>query len=167
MRLTITSSDVQNTNFIAGDGQIWYTVETPWKMGNRTTTFTRNKPKPEKIGEFIRVWQSWKEDRVQIGATTLDSGDFLRCKGLLSNHLFMTGTDGTEYEWKAVGPEYPEYELWSLASGRCVAHHRAGNYFKDRKPALIIEPEGEPIMDVIIIAFTIIEYSSGERHSRH
>jgi len=66
----------------------------------------------------------------------------------------MTGTDGLEYEWKHTNSEP---ELWSLSTGRCVAHFKYSNIFKGRKRALTIEPEGEPIMDIIIIAFTIID----------
>jgi len=84
----------------------------------------------------------------------LDRKDFLRSKGALSSHLFMTGSDGLEYEWKHTNSEP---ELWSLSTGRCVAHFKSSNILKGRKRALTIESEGEPIMDVIIIAFTMID----------
>jgi hypothetical protein len=38
-----------------------------------------------------------------------------------------------------------------------VASYRSSNVLKGRKRVLSIEPEGEPIMDLIIIAYTIID----------
>jgi len=66
----------------------------------------------------------------------------------------MIGSDGLEYEWKHTGSEP---ELWSLSTGRCVAYYVSRNIFKGRKRQFIIEPEAEPNMDVIIVAFTIID----------
>jgi len=152
MQLTITSSNSRNTEFVTENGQLWYTVETPWKLGSRTTTFTRTQPKAEVIGQII--WKTVSQSRVRIGSTMLDRKDFLRSKGALSSHLLMTGTNGLEYEWKHTNSEP---ELWSLSTGRCVAHFKSSNIFKGRKRALTIEPEGEPIMDIIIVAFTIID----------
>jgi len=152
MRLVIASSSSRNTEFLTEDGQLWYTVDTPWKIGNRTSTFTRVHPKNEVIGEVH--WKQIEQSRVRIGSTVMDRNDFLRHKGTFSSHRLMTGSDGLEYEWKGTGSEP---ELWSLSTGRCVAHYRSRNIFKGRKATLTIEPEGEPIMDVIIIAFTIID----------
>jgi len=152
MRLVVTSSRSRNAEFATEDGQLWYTVETPFKLGSRTSTFTRLQPKREVVGEI--VWKSISQSRVRIGTTVMDRKDFLRRKGTFSSHRIMRGFDGLEYEWKGTNSEPT---LWSLSTGRCVASYRSSNVLKGRKRVLSIEPEGEPIMDLIIIAYTIID----------
>jgi hypothetical protein len=44
-----------------------------------------------------------------------------------------------------------------MATGRCVAHYRHRNVLKGRKGQLTIEPEAERTMDIIIIAFIILQ----------
>jgi len=119
---------------------------------NLATTFIKADPKPEVIGQII--WKYLTKDRVRVRSTVLDVNDFLRYKRP-STYIFMTGSDGNEYEWRSVGSEP---ELWSVALNRCVAYYRKGIPSKGIKPVFTVEPDGETIMDAVIIAFTIIDW---------
>jgi len=160
MHLVITSNDPRNTEFTTEDGHLWYTVDTPWRIGKRTSTFTRFQPEPVAVGQV--TWGAFDHTRVRIGSTALDRGDFLRRKAVFSTHRLMTGSDGLEYEWKELGSEP---ELWSTATGRCVAYYRRRNVFKGRKAMLTIEPEAERMMDVIVIALTLLEEAKRGRRA--
>jgi len=152
MRFFINSSESRNTEFVTEDNVLWYTVETPWRFGSRTTTITRLQPRTHEAGQII--WHSISPTIVKIGSAELERKEFLFRKAILSSNKIMIGSDGLEYEWKHTGSEP---ELWSLNTGRCVAYYVSRNIFKGRKRQFIVEPEAEPSMNVIIVAFTIID----------
>lgn len=79
MLLFITSRDSQNTEFISEDGTVWYTVETPMKLVNRTTDVIRHYPKTKTVGQIM--WKQIASTIVKIGDTELSRKEFLRSKG--------------------------------------------------------------------------------------
>lgn len=52
---------------------------------------------------------------------------------------------------------FPRFQLWNVSTGERVIHYVSKNIFKSRKRHLVVEPEAEATLDLIIIAYTIID----------
>ncbi|KAI0752719.1 hypothetical protein C8Q80DRAFT_471013 [Daedaleopsis nitida] len=89
--------------------------------------------------------------------------DWLPKKNPLSRTRILVGSDGERYHWK-------QTTNWGRAALKLINPHTScaiaevrsarsgtGLFSKDRRMALLIQPEATPMLDVIVLSFIILD----------
>jgi len=166
MNLTIVGNRILNSDFASDDGTILFESKTPWSLTNPITVIKRFHPttfEPEVIAEitwgkfFSSTTIKFKDGQV------LKRGEFLKGPGF-SPQRTITASDGRQYVWKAIMNAELFHKRPDGKEER-VAYYVSGSIFKNRMPAIAVEPGWENILDSIMISFIIIEKMKRDRRA--
>ncbi|KAG9219783.1 hypothetical protein CCMSSC00406_0008160 [Pleurotus cornucopiae] len=184
MKLLLNTRRQRNCTLSFEDGQAIYKITTPFKVTGRVTTILRVVPSAkdehddadldahlqDKFAHLAEIeWQYIKSSRLRFRGDDIDTGTLFRKFGLgpHGRHRAFTAPDGREYVWK-MGMWASELYLNddSIPKKPLIAkyHRPTFNPIGPNKPAYLeISPEGEPILDDIVVTFVLVETYRKER----
>ncbi|KAF7441329.1 hypothetical protein PC9H_001678 [Pleurotus ostreatus] len=184
MQFYITNSIPLNATFTDEDGQATYKTQTPFKFfADKTTTVSRvlhtnnvasddiSRKGGDNQGQLVKLAEiEWKNDvslsRFKYREKDVVIGEFFYKgkQGWRGKDRVFTSFDGQEYRWRMNAT----YALLTLQD-----HHRTqiARYEpeepqligKSKKATLEIYPEGEHMVDTIIVSFVYMEKLRKER----
>ncbi|KAF8801977.1 hypothetical protein BYT27DRAFT_7197424 [Phlegmacium glaucopus] len=161
MDLYLSTNSPWNTTWCNKEGQVIYKSESPmcFTLGPRLITIKRILPSNvdkehamrDSFSHLAEIDYSYfLTSRIRYNGIDMDTTEFFRKSGwsLFGRNRVFKGPDGKEYEWQA---------------GRRVCKVR------DARPAsLEISPQGQHMVDLIVVTFIFVEKlrTDRERHSR-
>ncbi|KAH7925699.1 hypothetical protein BV22DRAFT_1064496 [Leucogyrophana mollusca] len=164
MKLTFTSSDVQNADVINDDGLYIYKIDTPF-------SFFQSLAKPTTISkvsihEGARVvspageieWHKWSSSIIRFGGHEMQTSLFIPSRGFTGLTHYFTGHDGRPYKWK-LGPDACTLKR-DDASEAIVArfHHANHGIMKPKHDAYLeVWPDIIHMVDLVLVTFIYVE----------
>jgi len=176
-RLTVSGDRARHTIVLDELAQIEYLIDTPFKWFSRpTTTISKAPCRQQKDGhsrldldsDIIAAieWHALRATVFHIGNRVVSSHDFIPSREHLSRERYFIGPDMTSYVWK-LDTGVPSLQVeGSLElyrdddSDTCIASYKRGEVrvFGTRDPGCLeISPEGEHMIDMIVITFVYVE----------
>ncbi|KIY64560.1 hypothetical protein CYLTODRAFT_358225 [Cylindrobasidium torrendii FP15055 ss-10] len=166
--------EVIRSTYSTSDGEVLYKAETPRSATYRTTSILRllppdipssnTKASDSKYGLIASIdWKTGtKPPVIRYGGQEFEADDFLRMDGTRgadgSRPRVLIAPDGKEYMWR--NEEY-EAQLITYDEKREVVaqfHRQQFGIFHKKCPArLEVTPEGEEILDIVLVTFIFIE----------
>ncbi|EIW79635.1 hypothetical protein CONPUDRAFT_166370 [Coniophora puteana RWD-64-598 SS2] len=174
--LTISSDDARQTTIVDELTQIEYHIDTPFKWFSRPTTTISKAPCRQQDdhsglnldSEIIATieWHALRATVFHIGNRVVSSRNFIPSREHLSRERHFIGPDMISYFWK-LDTGVPSLQVeGSLElyrddnSDTCIASYKRGEVrvFDTRDPGCLeITPEGEHMIDMIVITFVYVE----------
>ncbi|KAI9463836.1 hypothetical protein HD554DRAFT_2026955 [Boletus coccyginus] len=180
MQLILSSdTSVRNTIFTHESGQVLYKTTHPlFELGMGTTTIYKVKPNDDPtdmrdqlgvIGEI--EWHMIGPSTFRLNGQEMQSNTFLPSHGILGRKRTFTGPDGSPYRWDmllslsgTVVVRTPTRTIAMLSRNdgsrtEVARHHRGsgGIVGPKRKPRLVIDPDVEHMLDLIVLTFVYVE----------
>ncbi|KAJ8474957.1 hypothetical protein ONZ45_g3782 [Pleurotus djamor] len=184
MQFFITNSIPLNSTFTDEDGQATYKVQTPFKFfGDRVTTINRvvhsdsvgsedgAKKSESPNQQLLRLAEiEWKSDvslsrfKYREKDITISEFFYKGKQGWRGKDRVFTGSDGQEYRWRihASHAELTRQDRTRTPIAR-YEPEEVQIIGKSKKATLEIYPEGEHMVDTIIVSFVYIEKLRKER----
>ncbi|KAG9312378.1 hypothetical protein JVU11DRAFT_6755 [Chiua virens] len=195
MILTLSSESVRNTVFTDERGLPVFKSTTPFRLGVRTTTISRQATPDESPGmdpDLIEVagridWHCFGSSIFTIGGTTLESNVFLPRHGFFGRKRTFTGQDGRRYRWDMHSRDVvvslyladfwldghihmfiSQLSLDDSSRTQIARYHRAslGIIGKRRHATLEIAPQAEHMLDLVILTFIYVEKLRMDKENR-
>ncbi|KAG9308015.1 hypothetical protein JVU11DRAFT_12666 [Chiua virens] len=178
MILTLSSESVRNTVFTDERGLPVFKSTTPFRLGVRTTTISRqatptwSDESPGMDPDLIEVagridWHCFGSSIFTIGGTTLESNVFLPRHGFFGRKRTFTGQDGRRYRWDMHSRDVV-LSLDDSSRTQIARYHRAslGIIGKRRHATLEIAPQAEHMLDLVILTFIYVEKLRMDKENR-
>ncbi|KAH6899152.1 hypothetical protein BKA70DRAFT_1314524 [Coprinopsis sp. MPI-PUGE-AT-0042] len=185
MLLIIASGNPYNSNYCTEDGQVFYKVDSPFKLVGRTATISKKEPTDESLtdthDQFARIGQiefnALMPSRITWKGETKDTSAFFRkgekqwVAGSGRSRIFK-GPDGVEYRWDIgrspsnlptlylnTDPNtiIAKYRKKHLSSGGIAAAQQGHGVAGSTVATLEISEPGEHMADIIVITLAYIE----------
>ncbi|KAF9266001.1 hypothetical protein L218DRAFT_942779 [Marasmius fiardii PR-910] len=175
MKFTL-SGDYVNSTYADENGRIIYKVQTtstlPGGYTNILKVLPDDIPRRESLSldtsgggrdylgdRFIHIARiDWKSFHIFSRGEDIPTKTLFRKEGWNRNRIFM-GDDGREYKW-VLGPRQPELQLNDETKTQVAKYHQRNvmGIFGEKRPGVLeIFPEGESMMDTIMMTFVYIE----------
>ncbi|KAI9567866.1 hypothetical protein HD554DRAFT_2104178 [Boletus coccyginus] len=171
MILTLSSQSVRNTVFTDEHGLPVFKSDTPFSLGFRTTTISRqtsNTTMEDPIEVMGRInWRYFGSSIFTIGGTRLESNAFLPRHGFFGTKRTFTGPDGHHYRWDMHTRDVT-LSLDDASQTEIARYHRAtlGIIGKRRSAYLEIAPQAEHMLDLVILTFIYVEKLRMDKEKR-
>ncbi|KAF9463420.1 hypothetical protein BDZ94DRAFT_1258757 [Collybia nuda] len=187
MNLHLSDRSPINATYFNDDGQAIYKVETPIRLGTRTSTITRVIPNDatpndgdgdevdmrDRFGFLAQIeHKPFSSSVIKFGGIETEVKHYFRKEGWswYGRDRVFTGPDGKEYRWLL--QSWSSKLVLNDAARTRVAKFRTKSYGiigKAHPARLEIQPIGEAIMDTILVTFIHIEKTrkDKERASRN
>lgn len=162
MHLYLSSREPWNATYINEEGQAIYKTSTPWtSLGKRVIIdkIALNPSNVELKDHLAEVqYNLLTSSRIKYGGEDLSTSRYFKKtegqEALGSGRIF-TAPDGKKYIWK-MGIRVPELVMGDGSDRRVASYHR--RRFNDPRPtSLEILPEGEHMVDLILVTFVYVE----------
>jgi len=172
MILTLSSESVRNTVFTDERGLPVYKSTTPFRLGTRSTTISRQVSSESRSEDPIEVmgridWRCFGSSIFTIGGQRLESNAFLPRHGFFGNKRTFTGPDGRRYRWDM---NYRDVvlSLDDTSKTEIARYHRAtlGIIGKRRSACLEIASDAEHMLDLVVLTFIYVEKLRMEKEAR-
>ncbi|KAF9532276.1 hypothetical protein CPB83DRAFT_807517 [Crepidotus variabilis] len=175
MYLYLTSRYPWNTKYCNEAGQAMYKVDSQnLTLGARTMTVSKITPPVQEenldfndeavfrdqftyLGEIEYRYHSFNPSRIKYNGQDQPVSTFFSKYTFYSRERTFTGADGREYSWKL---NQRVCKLFIKGTETLVAafHRKRFGFFVEPRPAsLEIMPEGEHMIDLIVLTFIYVE----------
>ncbi|KAJ8520071.1 hypothetical protein ONZ45_g3076 [Pleurotus djamor] len=171
MQLIQSKSDPRNTTFSSDSGELTYAVETPFHvLENRVSTISKVSSNVEQSQVLAEIeWHRMGSTVVKFKGRSMSVGELFRRVGFAWRHRVFVGPDGKEYIWK-LGSRSSKLFLYDTVEMPIARSHKSslGVFGSSHPASLEIFPEGEHMLDMILVTFVYIEKQrrDNERASR-
>ncbi|KIY69585.1 hypothetical protein CYLTODRAFT_420528 [Cylindrobasidium torrendii FP15055 ss-10] len=168
---------VIRSTYATSDGTVLYKAETPYRIGSRTTSILSLLPSdipnnstdgtaaggPGRYAALAHI--EWKglsaPNTIRYGGQEHDAKVFLKKEGWSwrGRHRIFTAADGKQYQW-IMGMYRPRLVTFDDKQETVALFHRRRLGLLTRNkgpPYLEVMPEGEDMLDLIVVTFIYIE----------
>ncbi|KAJ8502478.1 hypothetical protein ONZ45_g11717 [Pleurotus djamor] len=167
MKLIFSKDDPQETTISYENGPEVYHIDTPFRwIHSRVTSISKLGAKGRDANLLAEIeWSNLGIPKIKYGGRALKSTEFFKRAGVLWGDRQFTAPDGQEYRWTTkAGASGPKACTSALvrndASDTVIAkyHFRSYGIVGSKHPAYLeIFPEGQHMMDLIVITFVYVE----------
>lgn len=171
MHLFLSNREPWNATYTNEEGQAIYKTSTPWRsLGKRVIIdrITHNPTNVELKDHLAEVqYNLFTSSRIKYGGEDWSTSRYFRNtegQGALGSGKFFTAPDGKRYIWK-MGIRVPELVMGDGSNRRVASYHRRRH--NDPQPtSLEILPEGEHMVDLILVTFMYVEKIRKDRENQ-
>jgi len=176
MHLLLSRDSPGNTTITNSTGQVLYRSSTPFKWSGRTTTVSKVVPNEsdgdhmrDRFAELAQIeWNGPKTSIFRYHGNQSFTKDFFKHEGKGGRRRYFTASDGSSYMW-ILGVYVASLEVNDLTRTLIARSHRhhLGLIGKARKAYIEILPEGEHILDDIVVTWVFAEIVRRRKEAEH